>query len=456
MNMVEAIKAAGVVGAGGAGFPTYVKLDTEAEVFIINAAECEPLIEVDKYLCRTYPKVLVETALIIARHLKADQICIALKGKYKDEIAALKGAIEAQGADIRIVTMPTFYPAGDEQLMVEYVTGRVVPEQGLPIHVGCVVSNVGTVLSVADALRGVPVDHKVLSVTGAVKEPLLFSVPIGTPVADILRRAGITAKPYCVILGGPMMGRMLHTSAQIEAEAVTKTLGNLLVLPRGHYLERMDQLSVHVMIRQAQSACISCKMCTDLCPRFLLGHEIRPDQIMKNVWREEKITDEKAYIKAFGSAINCCACGVCELFACPMGLSPRKMNLYMKDKLKAKGLQMELDKAPRLRSGYRTHRIPTGRLSARLNLSTYVTHVHPRLVTLQPDRLVVALRQHIGKPAIPVVEPGDHVKRGELLARAGEGLSAGVHAGMDGEVTEVRAHEIVIRTKKRQMEVSDE
>ena len=189
MEMVEAIQKAGVVGAGGAGFPTHVKLNAKAEYFIVNAAECEPLIETDKYLCRTYAERIVATVEKIAAHLEAAHAVIALKAKYVRETEALQNAVKALGANVEIFTMRTYYPAGDEQVLVNQVTGRVVPERGLPLNVGCVVENVGTVLNIADALEGKPVDEKFLSITGAVETPVMCHAPIGTPITEVLKKA---------------------------------------------------------------------------------------------------------------------------------------------------------------------------------------------------------------------------------------------------------------------------
>ena len=130
MEMVEAIKRAGVVGAGGAGFPTHVKLNASAEYFLVNAAECEPLIETDKFLCRTWPERIVGTVEQIAAHLGAKRAVIALKAKYEKEIKALEAAIQKTNAQVEIFKMRSFYPAGDEQTLVQQVTGRCVPERG--------------------------------------------------------------------------------------------------------------------------------------------------------------------------------------------------------------------------------------------------------------------------------------------------------------------------------------
>ena len=437
MDFVEAVKAAGVVGAGGAGFPTHVKLNAKAEWFLVNAAECEPLIETDKYLCRTYPDRIVETVKTIAGHLGASHAVIALKAKYRREMEALQGAIDKSGAPVELFGLRTFYPAGDEQTLVQQVTGRVVPERGLPLDVGCVVDNVGTVLAIADALEGKPVSEKFLSVTGAVKQTRMFHVPLGTPITEILKETEITEPDYAVIVGGPMMGRMLKDKEAIRQAVVTKTTGNLLVLPADHYLVKRSELTEEQMIHRAATACIQCRMCTDMCPRFMIGHEVRPNMVMRNLWREKSISSNEEFEKAFGSAVNCCSCGVCEMFACPMGLSPRKMNEYAKKLLKERGITPARNMHPAAREAVEYRKIPTERLIARLDLSRYVTHDLPQFTEVKVKECMIPLSQHIGKPALPSVKAGDHVEKGALVAAAAEGLSVNIHTGMSGVVTEV-------------------
>ena len=203
--------------------------------------------------------------------------------------------------------------------MVQQVTGRSVPERGLPLDVGCVVDNVGTLLNIQDALEGTPVTEKYLSVVGEVKEPILLKVPVGTALTACVAEARPNLADYALIVGGPMMGKPLTDRAAIEAAVVTKTTGNLIVLPKEHYLFRRAQLPMETIRHQTKSACIQCRMCTDLCPRYLIGHQIRPNLVMRNLWREGSIEDNEEYLRSFGDAANCCDCGVCEMFACPMG-----------------------------------------------------------------------------------------------------------------------------------------
>jgi len=439
MNLIDIIKDAGIVGAGGAGFPTHIKLNTKAEYFIVNAAECEPLIETDKYLCRTFADELIKGILFISKHLEAKKSVIALKGKYKAEIAALKEAIENNGADIEIFEMRTFYPAGDEQIMVQQVTGKSVSERGLPIEVGAVVDNVGTVIGIYNAITtGKKTTEKYLSVVGEVKEPLMLKVPIGTSIRDCIQAATPTLSDYAIILGGPMMGRVVDEDTLIDQQYVTKTTGNIIVLPKDHYLIKRTKVSIDRIKHQTRSACIQCKMCTDLCPRYQIGHRIKPNLVMRNVWRENIIESNEEFEKCFGDAINCCDCGICEMFACPMGLSPRRVNQYMKGKLRERGITVEKNTNPKARSSVELSKVPTDRLIARLGLGKYNgLHAHT-CITLSPKDVWIPFSQHIGKPAKAVKAVGDKVLEGELIAIADDsGLSANIHASINGTVCDI-------------------
>lgn len=441
MNLLDAIREAGIVGAGGAGFPTHVKLKAKAEWFIVNAAECEPLIETDKYLCRTYADRIVAAAVIVAGHLQAEHTVIALKKKYRAEIDALRAAIDKAGAAIEICEMGVFYPAGDEQTMVQFVTGKTVPERGLPLDVGAVVDNVGTLLGIYDAMtEGKSVSSKYLSVVGEVREAIMIHTPIGTPITQCIEAAKPHLTDYAVIVGGPMMGRVLSDRGAIRNAVVTKTTGNLIVLPRDHYLITCAGRPMERIRAQARTACIQCRMCTDLCPRYQIGHQIRPHMVMRNLYREQTISSNEEFLRAFGDAANCCSCGVCEMFACPMGLSPRKVNEYMKGAQRERGLQPERNMKPEARPELDMRRIPTERLIARLGLSAYSgLHAHT-CIELSPDEVFVPFAQHIGKPAQPVCKAGDAVNKGDLIAQAAEGaLSANIHAGITGVITEVSA-----------------
>lgn len=448
MSLVELVKAAGVVGAGGAGFPTHVKLNAKVEYFIVNAAECEPLIETDKYLCRTWADRIVQTVPLIAEALGASKKVIALKAKYEKEIAALEEAVKKNSSDVEVFKLGYFYPAGDEQTLIQQVTGRSVPERGLPSDVGCVVDNVGTVLNIADALEGKPVTEKYLSVVGEVQHTLLLHVPIGTSILECVKAAGPVISDFALIMGGPMMGKKLTSRKAMEEAVVTKTTGNIMVLPKDHYLFKQAALPMETIRRQTKSSCIQCRMCTDLCPRYLIGHQIRPNLVMRGFWREQTVTDNEEYLKMFGDAANCCSCGICEMFACPMGLSPRKVNDYIKGELRNRGIQVPKNPKAHAREFVDDRKTPTNRLVARLDLTKYYGKHPQECKELQPDTVFIPFSQHIGKPAMAVKQAGEQVAQGELLAAAAEGLSVNIHSSVNGVVEEVTEKGARIRCRK--------
>lgn len=445
--LTDLIKQSGVVGAGGAGFPTHVKLNTEARCFIVNAAECEPLIETDKYFCRNFTDELIDATVEVAKHLKAERTVIALKEHYEKEVEVLKKAIEKKAAPVELFLMDSFYPAGDEQVLVHKVTGCSVPERGIPIAVGAVVDNVGTVLNIYNAMKNINVTEKYLSVTGAVEKPIMMKVPIGTPILECIKAAKLIVDEYDVILGGPMMGKQGGSDERIAGLTVTKTTSNLIILPKGHYLVKKANRPMQYNLRLAQTACLQCRFCTMQCPRYRIGHDIEPHKIMRAIFLEKHIDDNVMYEKMYGSAMNCSECGVCEMYACPMGLSPRKVNVYVKQQLKERKIEVPKNQNPVARDIGLSGEVPTQRLIMRLGLMEFAQkHADDDCIEIKPDIVKIPMSQHIGKPAVPVVKIGDRVAQGDLIGAAAENaLSANIHASINGFVEAVNDSEIIIR-----------
>ncbi|HON68999.1 MAG TPA: electron transport complex protein RnfC, partial [Phycisphaerae bacterium] len=181
---VEQIEACGVVGAGGAGFPTHVKLKAKADTIILNAAECEPLLHKDKEMLRAYPDEIIAGLQAAKELVGAEDAVIGIKGKYHDVIDLLKPKLPA---GMRIVELADAYPTGDEFILVYDVTKRIIPPGKIPLAVGCVVTNVETAYNIA---RGVPVTEKFLTVAGAVNHPATVKVPVGVTFAEANEVAG--------------------------------------------------------------------------------------------------------------------------------------------------------------------------------------------------------------------------------------------------------------------------
>ena len=180
-DIVHAVKQAGVTGAGGAGFPTHVKLQAQAEYVLANGAECEPLTHVDKQMMIHHAPEVVAGMRLAMQSTGAKQGIFGIKGKYKEVIAVIKKAIGDQ-SDITVFELGNFYPAGDEQVMVYDILGRIVPEGGIPIDVGCVVQNIETLYNIDAAAKGTPLTHKYITVIGAVRQPMSVRVPIGITI----------------------------------------------------------------------------------------------------------------------------------------------------------------------------------------------------------------------------------------------------------------------------------
>lgn len=446
MGIIEKIASAGIVGCGGAGFPTHKKLQGDIEYFIINGAECEPLLRTDRYLMRSKADELVRAAQAIGRELKIPHCVIAVKRHYEEEIAALRQAIERSGANIRIHELESFYPAGDEQTIVYEVTGRVVPPGGIPIAVGAVVDNVGTLCAVSDAMDGIPFTQKYLTVTGEVNRPVILQVPVGTSFRQCLELAGGTSRSDCFFVsGGPMMGKPIAPD-QLDDQVVTKTTSGILALPGDGYHARVNAVELRRMLNRASSACIQCTSCTQLCPRHLLGHPLQPHKIMRKMalgpWGGDLLNDPDIL-----NAQLCCECGVCESYACPMGLFPRKINNMLKQEMAAVKARRPAEDGPMQPSPYREERkAPSFRAAARVGVAKYYDYEIRDLVRGEPGRVEIPLKMHIGAPAEPVVAPGDHVEVGDLVARmSGDALGSPIHASIPGRVETVGERIVIVR-----------
>jgi RnfABCDGE-type electron transport complex C subunit len=442
-QIVEKVKAAGVVGAGGAGFPTHVKIAARVDTVIANGAECEPLLHCDQHLMAARPDEVVQGLRLVMQASGAQHGVIALKQKYHAAITALQAVLDRKPElNVQIHAMESYYPAGDEFILVYEVTGRMVPETGLPLHVGCIVQNVGTLTNIARAQRGEPVIRRLLTVTGEVHEPKTLNVPIGTSISEVIQWAGGAKSedvPLSVVLGGPMMGRL----ARSTEEPVTKTTSGIIVLPADNATVRYLSRPLGSWVKRGRSTCDQCRDCTDLCPRYLLGHDLEPHIIMRTI--NYGITELPFNVTA---AALCCECRLCEAYACPLELSPCAYYKEIKRQLAAQGWRNDVHKRTDLAPHpFREFRhVPTERLIGRLGLTKYAGLECPLDPgDYQPKRVAIPLQQHIGQAAWPVVCAGDSVSAGDLVGEIPEGkLGARVHASIGGRIEKATTQEVVI------------
>ncbi|MEG9611523.1 cobalamin reductase PduS [Citrobacter portucalensis] len=430
----ERVRAAGVVGAGGAGFPTHVKLQAQVDTFLVNAAECEPMLKVDQQLMAVQAERLIRGVQYAMTATGASAGIIALKEKYQGAINALTPLLPA---GIRLHILPDVYPAGDEVLTIWMATGRRVPPAALPVSVGVVVNNVQTVLNIARAVeQQYPVTRRTLTVNGAVASPITLTVPIGMSLRDVLALAGgATVDDPGFINGGPMMGGLI-TSLDTP---VGKTTGGLLVLPKSHALIQRRMQDERTVLSVAKTVCEQCRLCTDLCPRHLIGHELSPHLLVRAVNYQQAATPQLLL-----TALTCSECNVCESVACPVGISPMRINRMLKRELRALNHRYEGPLNPEDEMAkYRL--IPVKRLITKLGLSDWYHDAPLAETDYSTDKTTLLLRQHIGASAIPCVEQGEHVVRGQCVADVPSGaLGAPVHASIDGIVSEITEQSITV------------
>ena len=438
-TLKQLLKDAGVTGAGGAGFPSYAKLNTSVDTVILNCAECEPLLRVHRQLLSEYAYEIISTVSLICSVTGAKEFAIGIKEEYNLALSAAKEEIKNY-KNGRISILREVYPAGDEDILTYEVTGRIVPPGGIPVDVGVIVYNVETVYNIYKAIKlKKNVTHKYVTITGEVNSPKTLRVPLGTKFSELIKACGgATVEDACLIQGGPMTGRKASLN-----NTVTKTTNAVIVLPKEHYLISKRNQKITISIKRALSACCQCKTCTELCPRNLLGHPISPADFMKS------ITSNIADTKALLNTQYCSGCGVCEMYACPQGLSPAMLIGIYKSKLKPNGIEFtKLESPDNVREERTWRQIPMARLIGRLDIEKYNINAPLCEDDLKPNKVKISLSQSIGAPSVTAVKIGDNVKTGDVIAKAEDNaLSLPIHSSIDGTVTDITDSYIVISNK---------
>ncbi|WP_297421998.1 electron transport complex subunit RsxC [Clostridium sp.] len=312
------IKEAGIVGLGGATFPTHIKLnpskDKKIDFFILNAAECEPYLTADYRMMLEYTERIVTGVKIVMKVLGVNKGFVGIEDNKPDAVKVMKEAFK--GTSVEVVALPTKYPQGAEKMLIKVLTNREVPSGGLPMDVGVVVQNVGTTIAIYDAVvNGIPLIQRVTTVSGdAVKEPKNLLLRIGTSFHDVIEYCnGFSKTPEKIIMGGPMMG-----IAQFSLEAqVIKGVSGILAL------------STEIVNSGEESPCIRCGRCVKACPMGLIP------SMLSILGERQKFKEAK---EEFG-LLNCIECGSCT-YTCP---AKRNIVQYVKY-LKAQNLAQQVNK----------------------------------------------------------------------------------------------------------------
>ena len=291
-ELIAIIREAGIVGMGGASFPTHVKLSGgigKVDTIIVNAGECEPYITADDRLCREMPEELISGLQVIMKILGLKEAHIGIEDNKPEAIRSLQANVADTG--IIVDALPAMYPQGAEKQLIQAVTGRQVPSGGLPAAVGCAVFNAATCKAIHDAVyNGMPLIKRIVTVSGDIlMEPKNLMVPVGTSFNDLIEACGHSQNPYKVLSGGPMMG-----IAQYDLSVPT-TKGCNAITVLGH----SNKFSVE------QSACIRCGKCIGVCPM----------RLMPVLMYKALMTGDTEEMKAT-NLMDCIECGCCA-YNCP-------------------------------------------------------------------------------------------------------------------------------------------
>ena len=438
-ELQKIIQENGVVGAGGAGFPTYMKIDERANTILMNCAECEPLLKLHRQLLEKHAYEIMKTFDMIAQTVGAKEAIIGVKKSYKDTVRALEYHL-GEFPEMRLALLEEVYPMGDEIVLIYEATGRVVRPGGLPIEEGVAVFNVETVYNIYRAVhQNHPVTDKLVSVVAEVEHPVTVRVPLGTPLSEVVALAGkTTTKDAVYFVGGPMMGNI-----GVGSQPVTKTTNAVLVLPSDHTIVQKKNRKSSIDMKRAASICCQCRSCTDLCPRHNLGHPIDPALFMRAA-SNQGFQDMNPYL----NANFCSSCGVCEMYACPQSLAPRSLLGDMKGGLRKAGVKPPQGvKAAPVKESREYRKVPEERLMARLALTKYDKDAPLDDNVVAVKRVVINLSQHIGAPAQAIVSIGEKVTVGQMIAKPAKGLSVAIHASISGTVMDVTDRAIIIEAR---------
>jgi len=267
-----------------------------------------------------------------------------------------------------------------------------------------------------------------------VEEPKVIKASIGTPFKELIKEVTLTVPEYDILLGGPMMGSFVSPDFKI-----TKTTKAIILLPKNTVLAMKKNVLGIESVKRAMSSCSQCRMCTDLCPRNRLGHEVEPHKLM-NAFANGILQNSNM----LQTALGCCGCNTCSYYACHHDLNPAELMMMVKKELIKQGVKAPPMADPKINENLSVE-VPSERLLYKLGIKTYDRHASFKEQIISVSRVYIPIAAHIGKKSVPIVNIGDFVKQKQLIAVGNyEAISANIHSSIDGIVKKITETEIII------------
>ena len=437
-DLKQLLKDNGVVGAGGAGFPSYCKLAEGADTLLINAVECEPLLYTSYTLMQERIRDIVVGMRAVMEYGKIARGLLAVKDYRAKKLGYADGQELAPGVFIKYI--PNVYPMGDEINLIYTATGRVVPPGQLPITRGVIVFNTETIYNIGLVVQfNQPVTKTYLTISGDTPKAYCVKVPVGMKISEVLKIMNVNVPDtHVVIDGGPSMGTVVN----LATDVVKKPCSGLLILPKTIPAVANKLRTKEDNFRRASSVCCQCNRCTDMCPRHLLGYPLEPHKMVRST-----LSAAMADPELIKTATMCCGCDICSTLACCQEISPMQIIKEYKGILAKNRMKYMADPNEQFTPSpdREARMVSAGKWKEMLGVAKY-DKFPPIYVEekLKATEVYVPMSQHIGAPAVPIVAVGDLVEENQMIAKAAEGLSVPHFAPITGRVTYVDAKTIVI------------
>ena len=437
-DLKQLLKDNGVVGAGGAGFPSYCKLAEGADTLLINAVECEPLLYTSYTLMQERIRDIVIGMRAVMEYGKIARGLLAVKDYRAKKLGYADGQELAPGVFIKYI--PNVYPMGDEINLIYTATGRVVPPGQLPITRGVIVFNTETIYNIGLVVQfNQPVTKTYLTISGDTDKAYCVKVPVGMKISEVLKIMNVNVPDtHVVIDGGPSMGTVVN----LATDVVKKPCSGLLILPKTIPAVANKLRTKEDNFRRASSVCCQCNRCTDMCPRHLLGYPLEPHKMVRST-----LSAAMADPELIKTATMCCGCDICSTLACCQEISPMQIIKEYKGILAKNRMKYMADPNEQFTPSpdREARMVSAGKWKEMLGVAKY-DKFPPIYVEekLKATEVYVPMSQHIGAPAVPIVAVGDLVEENQMIAKAAEGLSVPHFAPITGRVTYVDAKTIVI------------